>query len=167
MHARILVSLCSTVSTCTAPALPPWPPWPSCCLSKPRGRAWSWFSAGSPAGSVLVQCWFNAGSMLDHGFEPASNIKACSPLPRPWCTSWCTRHLLLLCYLELVRMQPQHLNLELEALRHAASTVLHLLGIHHRIQDAGCWMSWRAAADAPLARSCELPLAWKPLPSQV
>lgn len=64
-------------------------------------------------------------------------------------------------------MQPKHLNLGLEAAWRKAFTVRHLLGIHHRIHRAGCWLCWRAAADAPLARSCELPLAWKPLPSQV
>ena len=68
--------------------------------------------------------------------------------------------------LELVRMQPKHLNLGLEAAWLKAFTVRHLLWIHHWIHRAGCWLCWRAAADAPLARSCELPLAWKPLPCE-
>lgn len=41
--------------------------------------------------------------------------------------------------LRLVRMQPKHLNLGLEAAWRKAFTVRHLLGIHHGIHRACCW----------------------------
>lgn len=105
--------------------------------------------------------------MLDQGIEPASNIRACSHFHCPGVHTGVQDIGCWLCSLELVRMQPKHLNLGLEAAWRKDFTVRHLLGIHHGIHRAGCWDCWRAAADAPLARSCELPLAWKPLPSQV